>query len=74
MFHELPEYINSVELNQQEFKDKQEFFIHAERLTEENWILQAMSLGWKLDDFFPAYYQALKITGTKEVLMVIEHT
>ncbi len=49
------------------------FHITFDRLIEQNWMLHAMAVGWNLNEFFPAYYEACKTIGLDEVTFQISH-
>lgn len=52
---------------------KEKFHITFDRLTEENWFLYAIGLGWDLNDFFPAYYLACETIGLESIQFQIKH-
>jgi len=44
------------------------YFIDANRLKTEDWILHLMEKGWvDMNDFIPAYFQALQNIGVKHI-------
>lgn len=48
-------------------------FVHGERVAEEDWILHAITQNWDLNEFVPAYYQAIKTVKLETVTFVINH-
>ncbi|MDR6564932.1 MULTISPECIES: hypothetical protein [unclassified Arcicella] len=49
------------------------FHITFDRLTEQNWFLFAIGLGWDLNEFFPAYYEACQLIGLDSIIFQIKH-
>jgi hypothetical protein len=50
-----------------------DFFIHAERLLEGDWIREAITQGWDLNAFVPAWYYSVTLQGIKEINMIIAY-
>lgn len=49
------------------------FHITFDRLTEQNWMLNAITFGWDLNQFFPAYYEACALIGLDSVVFQVKH-
>ena len=50
-----------------------DFYIHAERLSENDWIRQAIALQWNLQDFIPAWYHAIRLTGLTKIELFVDY-
>lgn len=48
-------------------------FVNGERVAEEDWILHAITQNWDLNEFVPAYYQAIKTVKLETVTFQINH-
>lgn len=50
-----------------------DFYIHAERLLEGDWVREAITQGWNLNDFVPAWYCSVTLQGITEINMKIAY-
>lgn len=53
---------------------RSDYFIEADRLDEDDWILHCMEMAWfDGNTFLPAYWEACRRAGIKEVTMKISY-
>jgi hypothetical protein len=55
------------------FDNESGYYIHGERIQEQDWILHAIVQKWDLNTFIPAFYEAVRINKLTQIVYNIDY-